>query len=287
MAERRTPPPTRRSLDDRIRDLALQDARHHDANVRSARLALSVASIVVARMLPSGAVRGGASMQIRFGAAARYTRDLDASRPADIGIDDYVDALADRLDEGWAGFGGTVAEEDLRAPEGIPDAYVMRPFIVTLAYRGSVWMNLPLELGIDEVGASDAVELVTPAHAERLFASIGLPDPGAVPILRAEHQVVQKLHACSSIGAHRTNDRARDLVDLQLLAEGIDLRATRTIALRLFRSRRQMSWPPTIIAHDGWSTLYEEAARGIDVLETVEEAVEWANALIRRIEDTA
>lgn len=42
-------------------------------------------------------------------------------------------------------------------------------------------------------------------------------------------------------------------------------------------------WPPVIAAGDQWATLYVEAAEGLDVIPDVEEAVIWANELIRRI----
>ncbi len=40
-----------------------------------------------------------------------------------------------------------------------------------------------------------------------------------MPVMRADHQVAQKLHALSGEGS----ERARDLVDLQLLDKGEDL----------------------------------------------------------------
>jgi hypothetical protein len=262
MADRRDPPPTRKSLDDRVRNLSQDDTRHSDPNVRSARLALAVANIVVGRMLPSGVVKGGTSMQIRFGANARYTRDLDAARPAGVDIDEYIDELADNLDEGWAGFTGVVAEAEAHRPDHVPEAYVMLPFTITLSYSGSSWIKVPLELGHDEVGSADAVEMIPPAQAAELFAALGLPDPGPVPVMRAEYQVAQKLHACTTVLTDGTNDRARDLVDLQLLADDIDLQDTRAIAVRVFSYRRDGQWPPVVVERDGWSGLYEEAARG-------------------------
>jgi len=87
MNERCEAPPTRRSLEDRIRNTARSDTRHGDANVRAHRLSVAVASVVVARLLPGGVVKGGTSIQIRFGTNGRYTRDLDAARPASVDVD--------------------------------------------------------------------------------------------------------------------------------------------------------------------------------------------------------
>jgi len=41
-----------------------------------------------------------------------------------------------------------------------------------------------------------------------------------------------------------------------------------------------------VTAHGQWDTLYAAAGEGLDVMPTVDEAVDWTNALITRI-DTA
>ena len=104
-----------------------------------------------------------------------------------------------------------------------------------------------------------------------------------MPVVRADHQVAQKLHAASEPGS----ERVRDLVDLQLLDRGedLDLALVRTACERLFEYRRLHSWPPMIAASDGWDTLYEAAIEGVDVLPDIEAAVARANELIRRIAD--
>lgn len=140
---------------------------------------------------------------------------------------------------------------------------------------------MSLELGHDEVGSTDDPDLIESREATDRFAELGLPDPGPLRVLPVEHQIAQKLHACTSRG---DNDRARDLVDLQLVADRADLMATAHVANRLFRARGEQTWPPTIRAGDTWPGLYDEAARALDVLPTVEEAVSWANDLVARID---
>jgi hypothetical protein len=99
--------------------------------------------------------------------------------------------------------------------------------------------------------------------------------------MRADHQVAQKIHAVSAEGS----ERARDLVDLQLLEKGeqVDLRLVAATCVRLFDYRRQHRWPPSIVAGDKWDTLYQEAVQGLDVLPTVEEAVDWTNTFVQRV----
>lgn len=95
-----------------------------------------------------------------------------------------------------------------------------------------------------------------------------------------DHQVAQKLHALTGPG-----DRARDLVDLQLIATNaeLDLVATRWVCERLFAYRKAQAWPPKVVLRDGWEGLYAEQASGLPVLQNLADAVEWANGFIRLI----
>src|SRR5439155_18883729 len=86
-----------------------------------------------------------------------------------------------------------------------------------------------------------------------------------------------------------SNERAHDLVDLQILdqEEIVDMAAVATVAQRLFAARRGHAWPPTVVAHERWDTIYAEAAAGLEVLADVDAAVAWANAFIARATQAA
>lgn len=97
-----------------------------------------------------------------------------------------------------------------------------------------------------------------------------------------DHQIAQKLHAVSGLG-----DRARDLIDLQLIdarAE-VDLTAARAACRRLFSYRRAQAWPPVIAKRKGWDEMYAALAEGLPVLQDVDEAIRWANEFVARIEE--
>ena len=97
-----------------------------------------------------------------------------------------------------------------------------------------------------------------------------------------DHQVAQKLHAVSGPG-----DRARDLIDLQLIdarAE-IDLAAARATCRRLFSYRRAQAWPPAIAKQKGWGETYAALAEGLPVPQDAGEAILWANEFAIRIDD--
>lgn len=104
-------------------------------------------------------------------------------------------------------------------------------------------------------------------------------------MLAVAHQVAQKLHACTVINPKTgRNERAHDLVDLQLLDqdETIDVAAVGATAARLFAARHSHAWPPTVVAYERWDTIYADAADGLDVIANVEDAIVWVNGLIAR-----
>lgn len=63
----------------------------------------------------------------------------------------------------------------------------------------------------------------------------------------------------------------------------IDLAEVRSACERLFAYRKGQAWPPTVAKGDDWRAVYENKRQELPVLPTVDEAVDWANALIARI----
>ena len=278
MTEPHTAPTNLRSLTTRLDNIARQTARP----IR--RVQRTIANTVVGQMLPSGVMKGGAAMCVRVGeAASRFTTDLDAAHHTDLTLDDYLNELARRLDAGWCGFTGTLEQLPPAEPEGVAEQYVMQPFKIRLLYLGRHWLTVPFELGHDEIGNTKQHELRIAHDIVTLFESIGLPEPQPIPLLTVEHQIAQKLHACTSVNPRTGgNDRAHDLVDLQILEheEPIDKTAVAEIATRLFRARNAHAWPPVVVSHRSWPTIYAEAAYSLDVLTDVDDAVAWTNNFI-------
>ncbi len=275
------PARNRQTLEARITSLSNETGRP----VR--RIQRAVANTVVGQMIPDGVVKGGTAMKLRIGeAGSRFTPDFDASRGKLLDLDDYIAQLQENLATGWGGFTGTVAELDPPHPEGVPDDYIMKPFEIRLAFFGSHWLKVEFELGRDEVGSTERAEIRFASDLLELFAKLGLDEPAPVPLLPVDHQIAQKLHACTSINTRTgENERAHDLVDLQLIEqeEEIDLLVTATTAERLFAARRAHEWPPTVRTFSSWPTIYAEAADGLEVLGSIDEAVEWANSFIAKV----
>lgn len=240
-----------RSLGQRIRNLEGSDGL-------ALRRRIGMALVVVGQMLPEGAIKGGSAMALRYGRGTRFTQDLDAARVQPLAAfrSDFEESLA----SGWAGFTGRLVGKPAPRPPAVPTAYVMQPFEVKLDYRGRPWCTVKFELGHNEIGDADEPEYQLAADLADLFTEVGLEAPKPVPVMRSDHQVAQKLHAVSG----ERSERARDLVDLQLLDKREDLNVGPVAATcaRLFDYRRQQAWPPTI---------------------QVEEAVEWVNEFVRRI----
>ncbi len=242
-----------------------------------------LAAVIVGQMLPNGAAKGGNALKIRFGKdATRFSQDLDTARTSS--LEEYISRLEENLQEGWNGFTGTIVPRKPATPKGVPGAYIMQPFDIKLSYNGKGWMTLPLEVGHNEIGDADDPEMVTSLEATAILKKLGFPAPGPVPCMRLEHQIPQKLHGASGPGS----DRAHDLIDLQITTKDdtIDYARAKSLCVRLFDYRQQQPWPPRIVKGENWDSLYAEQAEGLDVLPTVDEAIEWANKLIEVIDNS-
>lgn len=267
-------PNSMRHLDDAIRRVCANSGNDY------VRIRTLMANAVVAQMLPSGVVKGGSAIKMRFGnAVTRFTTDLDTATASD--PDAYIAELASSLREGWEGFTGVVVIREPAHPEGVPSEYVMRPYDVKLSYKGKPWCTVPLEVGHNEIGDADVADWVELEEVTRLFGSMGFPCLGKVPLMPLTHQIAQKIHAVSGGG-----DRARDLVDLQLIMsnETIDLSAVKGICIRLFNYRNKQAWPPVIEKGRNWDSIYAAQAESCPVEPNVDKAIEWANDLIARID---
>jgi hypothetical protein len=203
-----------RALDQRLQNVAGKD------QTLAYRLRVTVANVVVGQMLPPGAVKGGTAMKIRLGeSGSRFTPDLDTARRQSLA--QFIEAFEDSLASGWHGFTGRLITRPAAKPAGVPAPYVMQPYEVKLAFHGKSWHTVKLELGHNEIGDADDPVYLLAHDIAQLFADVGLPEPAPIAVMRADHQIAQKLHACTDAG----NERAHDLVDLQLLvsADKLDL----------------------------------------------------------------
>ena len=106
-------------------------------------------------------------------------------------------------------------------------------------------------------------------------------------------QVAQKLHACTGARSPpKTNDRAHDLVDLQLLQmllADMDLEQTHRACVAVFDAGAEQPWPPTIRVLRHWPTIYDLAREGLDHLglaATAADAAQRVQQLVLRVDAT-
>jgi len=245
------------------------------------RIRRAMASAVVAQMLPEGVVKGGSALKLRYGnAMTRFTKDVDAARVRDEEI--FIDELRANLARGWCGFTGHVIVVDPPEPDGVPARYVMDPYEIKLNYNTKPWLTVDFELGHDEIGDADEWDEVLAEDIVKAFVELGFPAPRPVKLMTLEYQLAQKIHAVSEPG----NDRARDLVDIQIVLanSSVDIEKTKRLCKRIFAYRKKHQWPPVITAGVGWNSMYLEAKGDLSVLPSVDEAIAWANDLIAKID---
>jgi len=276
------PPANLASLRDRLHKLAMRQ------DLEFGQLQRAVANVVVGQMLSHGVIKGGAAIRIRVGGhASRFTTDLDAARRGNFTLQDFLDVFQADLSTGWGGFSGTLEEPRPLNAQQVPSVYVTYRSRVKLQYLGRHWLSISFEVGNDEVGSTAVPELCMAADLIDAFEFLGLVTPSPVAVMPLNHQIAQKLHACTDIWpGGQGNQRAHDLVDLQILAEfgPIDRAKLRSVCERLFVSRKRHSWPPYVVNQPGWEELYRQAASGLAVLSTVEAAIQWVNAFVADID---
>ena len=260
-------------------DRAIQ--RLYGTQARYVEIRSIIANTVVGQFLPQGVVKGGSALRLRYGIDnTRVTIDFDTAHRND--IEDFITTIGTGLRDGWSGFTGEVIRRTPATPKDIPAQYVMQPFDVKLRYMKQPWCTVRLEVGYDEIGDAQTAEEFIAQEILDVFKNLCLDEPKPIPLMPLTHQVVQKLHGVSE----PNSSRAHDLVDLQLIFahDAVDLKEVSRISKRLFANRRRQPWPTLITKGESWDSLYSDAAEGLGVLETVDEAIAWANELIEKID---
>jgi len=282
-----SPPANLRSLRDRLTQAAQRQG------VAFGRLQRHVAMVVVAQFAarltddngaPLLLVKGGSSLELRRGIPdSRTSNDFDTVARSD--IKEVHEQLAGAGEAGWEGFTAIfTAPEEIDVP-GMP--VKPRRFIAKLNYRGKPFASVPIEVSTVEAGNADQFDTLT----SDALGLVGVPVAVSVPCMTIPWQIAQKLHAVTAVPATpRVNDRAHDLVDLQLL-EGLlpdtDILPTRSACIAVFEARAQHPWPPSVTPLPHWPPIYLGALEGLDHLElaaTVEDAADAVQRFVHRIE---
>jgi hypothetical protein len=265
-----SPPPNLRSLRDRLVQAAKREG------LVFGRLQQHVAVLVVTQLaatltdeagLPLLLVKGGSSLELRRGIVdSRTSKDLDTVARHDVA--EIHELLADSGEAGWQGFTAIFTPpEEIDVP-GVP--VKPRRFVAKLSYHGQPFASVPVEVSMVEAGNAERFDNVSSGA----FALVGVRAAMTVPCMTVPWQIAQKLHACTAtLPEPKVNDRAHDLVDLQLLEALLveaDLQQTRRACTAIFAARSQHSWPPTIQPPPHWAAIYEQALEGLEHLDLAE-----------------
>lgn len=282
------PPSNLTSLRARLRNYA------RDVNSLEARVQRRLAALVVNEIFTSvdiGAeppvlLKGGTALDLRRRPApARLSKDWDAAVRGD--LDEFIAKARDQLAAGWAGFTGRIAREQTVQVPGLEAP--PRRFEVKLSYRSKPFATVPVEISTTEAHADEHDVLQVSE-----YDTIGIAPTVPVYCLSLRYQIAQKIHACTDpLDGQRTNDRARDLIDLQLLAalltdaERPTLSSIRQACTDIFTSRDRHPWPPTVTVWPHWPSLYTVAAAEVrdDVAADVDEAAQWLQCFIRDLDN--
>lgn len=194
-------------------------------------------------------------------------------------IESVHELLADAGERGWEGFTAIFTPpEEIDVP-----GLLVKPrrFVAKLSYVGRSFASVPIEVSTVEAGNADQFDVLT----SKALDLVGVPAEVTVPCMTLPWQIAQKLHAVTAVIAEpKVNDRAHDLVDLQLLelllAEA-EIDVTRRACIAVFEGRAQHLWPPTVTAQSHWPAIYERALEGLEHL-GLAETVESSAARVQR-----
>lgn len=282
-----SPPSNLRSLRDRLVQAAKREGlvfgrlQQHVAVLVIAQLAARLTDAAGAPLL---LVKGGSSLELRRGIGdSRTSRDLDAVARHDVA--EVHELLADAGELGWEGFTAIFTPpEEIEVP-GL--TVKPRRFVAKLSYHGQPFASVPIEVSMVEAGNAESFDAIS----SDALALVGVPVAVTVPCMTVPWQIAQKLHACTAtMTPPKTNDRAHDLVDLQLLemlVADADLEQTRLACVAVFDVRAEQSWPPTIRALPHWPVIYDRAREGLDHLdlaETMADAADRVQRFVARID---
>lgn len=276
-----------------------------EMGVPVARARVMLCTLIVSQMLPDAvAVKGGMGVKLRFGErGTRATADLDVSTRAR--GEAFEQEFRRRLAEGWGtvppskgeqrrnpaaadrvAFTATVRAVKIHDPGLSRPQYAMHPYRVSIAFLGSPWGGLDVEVSDPEIDPHSHIREID-GELVRFGASFGFGALQPVTLVGLEHQIAQKIHAVTD----PAYVRAHDLVDLQLLwTAAPDLASLHHLCVRTFDWRRQQPWPPLPLRPmEDWALAYadaraETAVSGeTTVLPDVTAAREWLARIVEAI----
>lgn len=203
-----TPPLNVTQLNDRLAQVALE------LGIPIARARVVLCTLIVSQMLPDAVViKGGMGVKLRFGErGTRATSDLDVSTR--VRGEEFEHAFRARLAGGWGtvppskgeqrrnaeapdrvAFTAAVRAVKLHDPGLARPEYVMHPYRVSIAFLGSVWGALDVEVSDPEIEPHAHTRKEIDGELVQFGAYFGFGELQPVELVDVEYQIAQKLHA--------------------------------------------------------------------------------------------
>jgi len=206
----RTAAAFRRALEDRLRERSIE------TNVPLVRLRKMIAfdrflARIARRVEEAWIIKGGFALQLRLGAAARTTKDIDASVAQQLRPEQALAHLRKTAEIAQVDWFEFEIGEPVEAATGAPKGGLRFP--VRSLLDGRTFESFQLDLGQGDAILEEPEMLACPALLA--FADI---EPATVPCYPLTTQVAEKLHALSRPYARGESSRVRDLVDILLIA---------------------------------------------------------------------
>lgn len=187
-----------------------------------------------------------------------------------------LDVLIDVVDQHIEDFFTLAIERSSTAPDRLGGSH---RFTVTASLAGRLFESFALDVAISPAGPTAAEALVT----QDLLAFADIP-PVRVHAIPLETQIAEKVHAYTRrYSGNRVSSRAKDLVDLALIAEleHVDASATRT-AIDMTFHKRATHPPPDALPRPPaqWASQYRRFAAQIGVTSDLDAGHAQAAAML-------
>jgi hypothetical protein len=199
-------------------------------------------------------LKGGLALQLRLGMRARTTQDVDVLLLAPTNQLHEMLVQAARLDlNDWFEF--TVRATAVQLV-GIDDGG--QRFTLTALVDGRTFEAFHLDVGIGDPVVEPADNLATPP----MLAFAGIT-PATIPCYPVTQHLAEKLHAYVRPRAGGANTRVKDLVDILLIAEQLQINAIalRAALVATFAAQGEQQLPDSLPnPPSSWATTFRRMA---------------------------
>ena len=222
--------------------------------------------------------KGGTSFLFRFGIeAARTTQDIDMTLGAD--RERIETLILGLVGVSWNQFKvkGVKVVKTI-APGWVAEEKRLVKFKVQITFGDSEWRTVVIEATTDEFESSNSIESLAGDILSEPFQVLGLEGPSAVPVMQAELQIAQKVHACLD----PSSERGHDLYDIYKMLEvsKVDIAKLARLVAQTFDVRGRHAWNPSFRPIESFKAQYLRETNGIAGAPSFDDALQTFSAML-------